>query len=110
MLLLCDVGNFTKFLEYRKKIKFPKIFQIKLGGRKSSLTPNVINMVLGYLFGATASISLVTMAKFTVGRLRPHFFDVCNLNYSMVDCGTDYHPNYVTNYDCQGNVNVSTYT
>ena len=98
------------FWNTEKKIKFPKIFQIKLGGGKSSLTPNVINMVLGYLFGATASISLVTMAKFTVGRLRPHFFDVCNLNYSMVDCGTDYHPNYVTNYDCQGNVNVSTYT
>ena len=50
------------------------------------MTPNVINMVLGYLFGATASISLVTMAKFTVGRLRPHFLEVCqpDLEYDEV--------------------------
>lgn len=62
-----------------------------------------INMCLGFLFGAAASHSLVTIAKYTIGRLRPHFLDVCQPDYLAIDCGTQQHPIYVTNYTCLGN-------
>ena len=74
---------------------------------KSCKTHVMINMVLGYLFGAAITMSLVTVAKYTLGRLRPHFFDVCNLNYSTIDCGTNEHPIYVTNYHCPGNSKIA---
>ena len=73
----------------------------------SCKTHVMINMVLGYLFGAAITMSLVTVAKYTLGRLRPHFFDVCNLNYSTIDCGTNEHPIYVTNYHCPGNSKIA---
>ena len=62
--------------------------------------------MIGYLFGAAACNSIVTIAKFTVGRLRPHFFDVCNPNFETIDCGSPEHPIFVTNYVCQGNQNL----
>lgn len=61
-------------------------------------------MTMGYIFGAAASHSLVTIAKFTVGRLRPHFFDVCRPKFEALDCGTDTHPKFITDYECKGNL------
>ena len=46
------------------------------------------------------------MAKFTMGRLRPHFFDVCNLDMTSINCGTENQPIYVTDYKCLGNPGV----
>ncbi len=66
--------------------------------------PDIINVLLGFIFGAVASHSLVTIAKFGIGRLRPHFMDVCRPDFSKIDCGTPMHPSFVTNYTCLGNV------
>lgn len=65
--------------------------------------PDVFNTILGYLFGAAASHSLVSIAKYTIGRLRPHFFDICQPDYESIDCGTFKHPHFITDYTCQGN-------
>ena len=67
---------------------------------------DVLHIMTGYLFGAAASYSFVTISKFTIGRLRPHFLDVCRPNFEEIDCGTDTHPFFVTNYQCQGNIQL----
>ena len=40
-----------------------------------------IKLIIGYMFGTCASYSFTIIAKFTIGRLRPHFLDVCNPNF-----------------------------
>ena len=65
-------------------------------------------IVIGYLFGAAASVSLVGIAKFTIGRLRPHFLDVCQPDFSQIDCGTADHPIFVTEYHCKVGLSICT--
>ena len=62
-----------------------------------------VGIIIGYLFGAAASVSLVGIAKSTIGRLRPHFLDVCKPDFSQIECGTFQRPNYITEYHCLGN-------
>lgn len=52
-----------------------------------------------FLFGASASQSLTDIAKYSIGRLRPHFLAVCNPDWSKINCSDGYIENYV----CQGN-------
>ncbi|XP_048958601.1 phospholipid phosphatase 1 isoform X3 [Canis lupus baileyi] len=52
-----------------------------------------------FLFGAAASQSLTDIAKYSIGRLRPHFLDVCDPDWSKINCSVG----YVENYICQGN-------
>jgi len=63
----------------------------------------VIHTIIGYLFGTAASYSFTIIAKFTIGRMRPHFLDLCRPNFQEIDCGTEAHPLFVTKYVCQGN-------
>lgn len=67
------------------------------------LESETLKIVIGYLFGAAASVSLVGIAKFTIGRLRPHFLDVCKPDFDQIECGTFQRPNYITEYTCLGN-------
>ncbi|XP_006889652.1 PREDICTED: lipid phosphate phosphohydrolase 1 [Elephantulus edwardii] len=53
-----------------------------------------------FLFGAAASQSLTDIAKYSIGRLRPHFLDVCDPDWSKINCSDGYIENYV----CRGNV------
>ena len=46
---------------------------------------------------------LTDVTKYWVGRLRPHFIAVCNPDFSLIKCGTDTSPIYVTDYVCRGN-------
>uniref|UniRef100_A0A8C4QV63 Phospholipid phosphatase 3 n=1 Tax=Eptatretus burgeri TaxID=7764 RepID=A0A8C4QV63_EPTBU len=43
-----------------------------------------------YLFGAAATLSLTAVAKTTVGRLRPHFLDVCKPDPARLNCSVGY--------------------
>nr|XP_005887442.1 PREDICTED: lipid phosphate phosphohydrolase 1 isoform X1 [Bos mutus] len=52
-----------------------------------------------FLFGAAASQSLTDIAKYSIGRLRPHFLDVCDPDWSKVNCSDG----YIENYICRGN-------
>jgi len=54
-----------------------------------------------FLFGAGVQLTAVNVAKFTVGRLRPDFFDVCKVNYTAFSCVDQFHrPRYVTEDVC----------
>ncbi|XP_034870322.1 phospholipid phosphatase 1 isoform X3 [Mirounga leonina] len=52
-----------------------------------------------FLFGAAASQSLTDIAKYSIGRLRPHFLDVCDPDWSKINCSVG----YIENYICRGN-------
>ncbi|XP_008404162.1 phospholipid phosphatase 3-like [Poecilia reticulata] len=39
-----------------------------------------------FLFGCCVGQSLTNMAKLSVGRLRPHFLDVCGVTYATLNC------------------------
>ncbi|OCU02518.1 hypothetical protein XELAEV_18008278mg [Xenopus laevis] len=51
-----------------------------------------------FIFGAAVSQSLTDIAKYTIGRLRPHFLDVCKPNWAKINCSLGYIENFV----CEG--------
>ncbi|XP_010785766.1 lipid phosphate phosphohydrolase 3 isoform X2 [Notothenia coriiceps] len=51
-----------------------------------------------FLFGCAVSQSFTDIAKVSVGRMRPHFLDVCKPDFSTIDCSMG----YITNYNCTG--------
>ncbi|XP_062858233.1 phospholipid phosphatase 3 isoform X2 [Trichomycterus rosablanca] len=51
-----------------------------------------------FIFGCAVSQSFTDIAKVSVGRLRPHFLDVCKPNYSQINCSAG----YITDYVCLG--------
>ncbi|KAM9693896.1 phospholipid phosphatase 1 isoform 3-T5 [Trichechus inunguis] len=52
-----------------------------------------------FLFGAAASQSLTDIAKYSIGRLRPHFLDVCDPDWLKINCSAG----YIETYTCRGN-------
>ncbi|XP_059840154.1 phospholipid phosphatase 3 [Hypanus sabinus] len=52
-----------------------------------------------FIFGCAISQSFTDIAKVSVGRLRPHFLDICNPNFSMINCSLG----YIENFECRGN-------
>ncbi|KAL3047474.1 phospholipid phosphatase 3 isoform X2 [Trematomus bernacchii] len=51
-----------------------------------------------FLFGCAVSQSFTDIAKVSVGRMRPHFLDVCKPDFSTINCSMG----YITNYTCTG--------
>ncbi|XP_068105336.1 phospholipid phosphatase 1 isoform X2 [Hyperolius riggenbachi] len=51
-----------------------------------------------FIFGAAVSQSLTDIAKYTIGRLRPHFLDVCKPDWSKINCSAG----YIVDFVCQG--------
>ncbi|XP_018589794.1 phospholipid phosphatase 3 isoform X1 [Scleropages formosus] len=51
-----------------------------------------------FLFGCAISQSFTDIAKVSVGRMRPHFLDVCNPDFSTINCSLG----YITDYKCRG--------
>lgn len=68
-----------------------------------SVAVNIYFVYVGYLFGLAVTQCLTDIIKYSVGRLRPHFLTVCNPDFSLIHCGTETHPIYVTEYSCRGN-------
>lgn len=54
-----------------------------------------------FLMGAATSQLLTDIAKYTIGRLRPHFFDLCQPHNLKVLCAKPYA--YVENFTCSSN-------
>lgn len=50
------------------------------------------------MFGCAVSQSFTDIAKVSVGRLRPHFLDVCRPDLASVNCSLG----YITEYRCTG--------
>jgi len=77
---------------------------IKLGGcNVPAVMLHCYNLIVCFLFGAGAEQTVINILKYSVGRLRPHFFDMCQPDMLGVTC-TDKHglPLYVTAYTCLG--------
>ncbi|KAA0708798.1 Phospholipid phosphatase 3 [Triplophysa tibetana] len=51
-----------------------------------------------FIFGCAVSQSFTDIAKVSVGRMRPHFIDVCDPDFSSIQCSLG----YITNYTCRG--------
>ncbi|MEQ2180606.1 hypothetical protein GOODEAATRI_002929, partial [Goodea atripinnis] len=47
-----------------------------------------------FLFGCAISQSFTDIAKVSVGRMRPHFLDVCRPDFSTINCSLGYVTNY----------------
>ncbi|XP_060091963.1 phospholipid phosphatase 1 isoform X1 [Heteronotia binoei] len=57
-----------------------------------------------FIFGAAVSQSLTDIAKYSIGRLRPHFVAICNPDWRQINCSSG----YVENFHCLGdNVKVN---
>ncbi|XP_026130398.1 phospholipid phosphatase 1 isoform X3 [Carassius auratus] len=54
-----------------------------------------------FVFGAAMSQSLTDIAKYSIGRLRPHFLDVCKPDWTKINCtaGT-----YIEDFNCTGDL------
>lgn len=58
------------------------------------------NNILWFLFGAACSQLTTDIGKYTIGRLRPHFLDICD---TRIDCNSDtFKTIYIENFDCHG--------
>ncbi|XP_061653141.1 phospholipid phosphatase 3-like isoform X3 [Phyllopteryx taeniolatus] len=51
-----------------------------------------------FVFGCAISQSFTDIAKVSVGRLRPHFLDVCKPDFTTINCSLG----YIADYQCQG--------
>ncbi|XP_060927128.1 phospholipid phosphatase 1 isoform X2 [Limanda limanda] len=51
-----------------------------------------------FLFGAAMSQSLTDIAKYSIGRLRPHFLDICRPDWNKINCSGG----YIENFTCTG--------
>ncbi|CAL8347209.1 phospholipid phosphatase 3 isoform X2 [Gadus morhua] len=51
-----------------------------------------------FIFGCAVSQSFTDIAKVSVGRMRPHFLDVCQPDFSTINCSLG----YITVYTCLG--------
>ena len=54
----------------------------------------IIWVICTNLYGAAINQFITDMGKYSIGRLRPHFLDVCKPNWSKFNC-TDERGNYV---------------
>ncbi|KAK0161963.1 hypothetical protein PV327_008357 [Microctonus hyperodae] len=83
------------------------LFYKNLNGQSSTMPIGCVNFPwvtfayekIGiFLFGAAVTVFTTDIAKYTVGRLRPHFFDVCEPN---IDCSLpENHHVYIENFTC----------
>ena len=67
-----------------------------------SITP--LNFLKWYFTGLVITLIITESGKITVGRLRPHFLDVCKPDFTTINC-TDVHGIFVhvDNFECHAN-------
>ncbi|XP_051963822.1 phospholipid phosphatase 1 [Xyrauchen texanus] len=63
----------------------------------------VYKVIGSFVFGAALSQSLTDIAKYSIGRLRPHFLTACKPNWSLIDCKSG----YIENFTCTGDQTIS---
>nr|XP_032822064.1 phospholipid phosphatase 3-like isoform X1 [Petromyzon marinus] len=67
--------------------------------KRGGSLPGALYRTLGaFLFGCAVNQSLTDVAKFSVGRLRPHFLDVCKPDRALYNCSEG----YITRVVCTG--------
>ncbi|TNN58687.1 Phospholipid phosphatase 1 [Liparis tanakae] len=81
---------------YLKRIKSKSSF--------GSYVSCVYKAVGTFLFGAAMSQSLTDIAKYSIGRLRPHFLDVCKPDWKLINCSSG---EYIENFTCTGDLKMA---
>ncbi|XP_013776698.1 putative phosphatidate phosphatase [Limulus polyphemus] len=81
--------------KYKLSYKQPKVI---CGFSISCFVWQVYRTVGVFAFGACISQLSTDIAKYSIGRLRPHFIDVCQPDMSLTDC----NHSYITEYRCTG--------
>uniref|UniRef100_G3PV47 Phospholipid phosphatase 1 n=1 Tax=Gasterosteus aculeatus aculeatus TaxID=481459 RepID=G3PV47_GASAC len=80
---------------YLKRIKSKSSF--------GSYVSSVYKAVGSFVFGAAMSQSLTDIAKYSIGRLRPHFLAVCKPDWGKINCSSGA---YVEDFACTGDPDV----
>lgn len=87
----------------RVRTKLPETLRMSsrcLAGRTVPSAVQVLYQVVGtFLFGACVSQLLTDIAKYSIGRLRPHFFDLCEPANLEQLCGGNKHA-YIEDFVC----------
>lgn len=83
-------------LVYLKRIKSKSSF--------GSYVASVYKAIGTFLFGAAMSQSLTDIAKYSIGRLRPHFLDVCKPDWGSINCSVGV---YIEDFTCTGDETMS---
>uniref|UniRef100_UPI00398F3D7A phospholipid phosphatase 1 isoform X2 n=1 Tax=Pristiophorus japonicus TaxID=55135 RepID=UPI00398F3D7A len=65
---------------------------------RNSYIATVYKAIGTFVFGAAASQSLTDIAKYSIGRLRPHFLDVCQPDWGKINCALG----YIDDFTCLG--------
>ncbi len=63
---------------------------------------NLIKYAILFMFGTFITQITFDVTKNAVGRLRPHFFDICKPDFEMANCTDGYLDFYVTEDFCTG--------
>uniref|UniRef100_A0A674M9L0 Phospholipid phosphatase 1 n=1 Tax=Takifugu rubripes TaxID=31033 RepID=A0A674M9L0_TAKRU len=78
--------------------------RIKSKSSFGSYVASVYKAVGTFLFGAAMSQSLTDIAKYSIGRLRPHFLDVCKPDWKSINCSLG---TYIEVFTCTGDERMS---
>lgn len=78
---------------------FVYLERIKSKSSFGSYAASVYKAVGTFLFGAAMSQSLTDIAKYSIGRLRPHFLDVCKPDWKLINCSLGV---YIEEFTCTG--------
>lgn len=63
----------------------------------------MLNLLKWCFTGFMLTLILTDSGKLMVGRLRPHFIDVCKPNFTLFNCSdSGGNPVYVTDFQCFG--------
>ncbi|XP_067889164.1 phospholipid phosphatase 1 isoform X2 [Heterodontus francisci] len=65
---------------------------------RNSYVATVYKAIGTFVFGAAVSQSLTDIAKYSIGRLRPHFLDVCKPDWGKITCDLG----YIEDFTCLG--------
>lgn len=94
----------------KKKTPIRQCTNIRLNIQRRLKSPWVLQMLkilMWYIIGLMVTIIVTNVGKMAIGRLRPHFLDVCRPDFGLLNC-TDAQgfPVYVENAECLGDTEL----
>ncbi|KAF7217322.1 phospholipid phosphatase 1 isoform X1 [Nothobranchius furzeri] len=75
------------------------LHRLKSKSSFGSYVARVYKAIGTFLFGAAMSQSLTDIAKYSIGRLRPHFLNACKPDWSLINCSAGA---YIESFTCTG--------